>query len=87
MTPLELLIQRMQDKASEALMSGGTADPVLVHLLEAAAVSLTENRPVFPNPMEEPVLWRHFMAAVRQAILGVERYEELANKLLGTGKG
>ena len=44
-----------------------TDDMVLKVLIELAVVSLDEERPVFPNPLDEPVLWRKFKRAVKLA--------------------
>ena len=44
-----------------------TDDTVLKTLIELAVVSIDEERPVFPNPLDEPVLWRKFRTAVYHA--------------------
>lgn len=35
-------------------------DPVLPLLIGLAVASITENRPLFPNPLEEPVLYQRY---------------------------
>lgn len=36
-------------------------------LIELAVASIDSSRPVFPNPLDEPVLWRKFIVAVQGA--------------------
>ena len=50
----------MEAAVSDAFTLKTTDDPVLAILIQIATVSVNENRPVYPNPLHEPVLWRHF---------------------------
>jgi len=36
--------------------------------LEIAIRSIRENRPIFPNPLEEPVLYTHLIRVTKQAL-------------------
>lgn len=44
-----------------------TSDMVLKNLIELAVASLDLKRPVFPNLLDTPVLWRKFLVAVKEA--------------------
>ena len=44
-----------------------TSDQTLRILIELAVTSQDSNRPVFPEPLDEPILWRKFYAAVIDA--------------------
>jgi len=57
---VEAVLQDMEAAVSDAFTLKTTDDPVLAVLIQIATVSVNENRPVYPNPLHEPVLWRHF---------------------------
>ncbi len=57
----------VEEIISDAAMLERTDDTVLKNLIELAVVSLDEERPVFPSPLDEPVLWRKFRTAVHYA--------------------
>jgi hypothetical protein len=40
------------------MLTDHSDDPVLPLLIELATTSLLENRPLFPNPLHEPVFYR-----------------------------
>lgn len=55
------------DEIAEVALLEGTSDRTLRLLIELAVVSQDTDRPVFPNPLDEPVLWRKFSRAVKDA--------------------
>jgi len=66
----------MKEQVSEAILSGSCDDYFLGLLLEIVIPSIRDNRHVFPNPLHEPVLYRHFCYAVREALEELAKVEE-----------
>ncbi|GEM_PF-1278987 len=54
--PAELLA--MEEAVHAAIEECRTSDRVLDTLLEVTITSLLENRPLFPNPLDEPLMYR-----------------------------
>ncbi len=70
------LIDWMQERVSEAILSGCIDDPFLGLLLEIVIPSIRDNRHVFPNPLHEPVLYKNFVLMVREALEDLAKVEE-----------
>lgn len=50
----------MEEAVEEAMLTEHSDDPVLPLLIGLAVTSITENRPLFPNPFDEPVFYRRY---------------------------
>lgn len=63
------LLDGISEAVDDAILSGGTGDYFLSLLLEIAIPEVRESgRAVFQNPLEEPVLYRHFKKSVRNSL-------------------
>ena len=49
----------LEEVVKDYILTGG-GDPTLRLLVDLTAVSITEERPLFPNPLEEPAFFRKF---------------------------
>jgi hypothetical protein len=58
----------MVEEVNDAILTESTDDPVLALLLELAAIEIQEERPLFPNPLEEPLLYRQFKRWVKESL-------------------
>jgi hypothetical protein len=67
----------MEEAVSDAFALKTTDDPVLAILIQIATVSVNENRPVFPNPLHEPVLWRYFRRWVADGIAAARKIDAI----------
>ena len=67
----------MEEAVSDAFTLKITDDPVLAILIQIATVSVNENRPVYPNPLHEPVLWRHFRRWVVNGIAAAAKIDKI----------
>ncbi len=52
----------MEDNIKDAIITETTDDHVLSLLIEVTAHSLLTGRPLFENPLDEPVLYRRYFA-------------------------
>ena len=78
----------MGSAIEEAIMAGGSRDPVLVEILEVMIIQIRENRPAFPNPLDEPVLYRRLLGKVREALNASERFDGNLDKIFDmAGRG
>lgn len=50
----------MEEAVEEAMLTEHSDDPVLPLLIGLAVTSITEIRPLFPNPFDEPVFYRRY---------------------------
>jgi hypothetical protein len=53
-------LAELEDAVKDAIVEGRTGDRVLEILLEITLSTIADGRPLFLNPLEEPVLYRHF---------------------------
>jgi hypothetical protein len=70
------LLDWMQERVSEAILSGSSDDYFLGLLLEIVIPSIRDNRHVFPNPLHEPVLYKQMVLMVREALEDLSKVEE-----------
>lgn len=59
--------QEVEEVISDVALLERTDDRTLKVLIELAVASLETKQPVFPNPLDTPVLWTKFMVAVQGA--------------------
>jgi hypothetical protein len=77
LTPFEALLAEMDDAVGDAVISGATHDPVLAALIDITIASIREDRPLYPDLLDEPILYRHFRGFVKKALGGLEKIENL----------
>jgi len=59
----------MAEAINDAIISGNTDDPILDTLLELVVFSVANNRPLFLDPIEEPIFYRrYFYVWVQEAL-------------------
>jgi len=80
----------MADVIEEAIFSGSAqGDETLAVLLNIVINSIKTERPVFSNPLDEPVLYREMVYIVKDALKGYEEVrrieEEEKRKVVGEG--
>jgi len=68
LTPFDLLLARMEDAITDAVLAGSTHDTVLGILVDLAIRSDQESRPLFPDLLHEPILYGHFHRMVNSAL-------------------
>ncbi len=79
----------LEEEVKDAILTGGTQDRVLDYLIGLTITSLAENRPLFANPIEEPVFYQeYFRRWVKEGVDEVQsieqREKELAQKVQGS---
>ena len=89
-SPFEELTNEMADVIEDAIFSGSAqGDETLAVLLNIVINSIKTNRPVFSNPLDEPVLYREIVYIVKDALKGYEEVrrieEEEKRKVVGEG--
>jgi hypothetical protein len=72
-SPFEALLNHRESAVSDVVLGGPTSDPMLVALLELTITSIRDERPVYPNLIDEPILFRHFRRFVRKALDAQEK--------------
>lgn len=70
-------IAEMEEAVSDAILTQDISDPVLAVLIRIATVSIKDNRPVFPNPMHEPVLWTMFIKWVSDGYVAASKVKQI----------
>ena len=81
------LLNRMEEKISDAILSGSTDDLFLGTLLEIVIPAIRQKRPLFQNPLDEPVLYQHFFQATEDALADLMKVETgMDNALKLNGK-
>jgi len=58
----------MENAISDVILSGSTSDPVLRILIDLTLAAKFEEKPLFPNLTQEPILYRHFRRMVTSAL-------------------
>ena len=71
--PHQELLDKMEGAVKDAILSGGTEDYFLAVLIDLTVASIRENRPLFPNLMDEPILYRAFRRFVQEGLDALER--------------
>jgi hypothetical protein len=72
----EDLLADIEEAVEEAILSGQTKDHVLASLLEVTIISTRDGRPLFPNPLDEPILYRQFQRMVASALGEADKVED-----------
>ena len=85
--PFEGLVARMGYAIEDAIHAGMSNDPVLVAILDIMIAQINENRPAFPNPLDEPVLYRRLVSKTKEALASSERFETEMNKMFNFAGG
>ena len=81
------LLDRMEEKISDAILSGATDDLFLGTLLEIVIPAIRQKRPLFQNPLDEPVLYQHFAQVTEEALADLMKVETgMDNALKLNGK-
>lgn len=75
-----MFIGAMSDAVEEAILTKVTSDPVLAVLIDITLASIQENRPLFPNLMDEPILYRHFKEAVSRGLENLKKIEAMTGE-------
>ena len=80
----------MADAIEDAIFGGSSrGDETLAILLNVIINSIKTERPVFSNPLDEPVLYREMVYAAKDALKGYEEVrrieEEEKRKVVGEG--
>jgi hypothetical protein len=71
----------MQVAVNDIVYGEAVDDPVLESLLVMTLKEINEGRPLFPNPMDEPLLYgRYFKRWVREAVKKLQKFNEEQNK-------
>ena len=77
----------LEEAVKDFILTGEGDDAVLRLLVELTAASITEGRPLFPNPLEEPAFFRKwFKLWVQEGLLergALQQAEEEAEKAGG----
>lgn len=71
----------------DAIHAGMSNDPVLVAILDVIIAQIHDGRPAFPNPLDEPVLYRRLVSKTKEALASSERFEEGMNKMFSFAGG
>lgn len=67
----------MQVAVKDALLEGTTSDNVLGILISLTTKELTSGRPLFENPLDEPILYsRYFRPWVKEALEALKKIQE-----------
>jgi hypothetical protein len=62
-------LEELEEAVNDAILAETTTDRVLSLLLELTITSITEERPLFPNPLDEPLFYkRHFRKWVEEGL-------------------
>jgi hypothetical protein len=72
---LQALLDRMEEKISDAILSGSTDDLFLGLLLEIVIPAIRQKRLLFQNPLEEPVLYKHLIRVTEEALADLVKVE------------
>ncbi len=56
----EELFAEIEENVNDAILTSHTEDTILALLIEITTVALVENRPLFSNPLDEPIYYRRF---------------------------
>lgn len=67
----------MEDAVTDAILTGSTCDPALLALLELEIRARETRRPIFPDLLREPLLYRHFSGMVAAALEALRLAKEL----------
>ena len=70
----------MEEAVSDAFTLKTSKDRVLKSLIEVGTVSVIDKRPIFSNPLHEPILWRHFVGWVSDGIAAASKIEAILEK-------
>ena len=50
----------MEEAVHDAILTGTTTDPALAILIEVTITSISEQRPIFFEPLNEPLMYRRY---------------------------
>jgi hypothetical protein len=67
----------LEEATNDAILTGSTDDIVLKTLIDLAAYSLEQERPLFPNPLDEPILYRRFSCWVIDGLRELKKASEI----------
>ncbi len=67
-SPYRLLLDQMEEVITDAILSGSTDDFFLGLILEITIPLVRQKRPLFQNPLDEPVLYKHFVQVLGEAL-------------------
>jgi hypothetical protein len=66
---------------NDAMITGATEDPVLRLLIDLTVSSIVTGRPLFTNPLQEPMFYaRHFQRWVQEGIEDAAQIEKVIEK-------
>ena len=85
-SPHQSLLDQMEEKITDAILSGSTDDFFLGLILEITIPLVRQKRPLFQNPLDEPVLYKHFIQVLGEALddlVKVETGMDEAKKITG----
>lgn len=77
----------MRSEVRAVVIDGETGSDALSILIEVTLLEVLEGRPLFPNPMDEPIFYRrHFKAWIKNALVDKNQEDEAFQKALGNTK-
>jgi hypothetical protein len=62
------IYNEMAEAVNDAIITGVSNDPILDILIDVVATSVIEDRHIFPNPLDEPLLYREFRTWVKEGL-------------------
>lgn len=73
----------MEEAISDYILEGRGDNRVLNTLIEITVVELTTDRPLFPNPLDEPVLYRrNFRRWIRESLEAKAKIDEVIERTI-----
>ncbi len=58
--PVDQVLEELEDEVSDAILTGYTEDKVLKILIDVTTASVQSGRPIYENPLHEPIFYRWF---------------------------
>jgi hypothetical protein len=78
---LAALYAALEEAVSDAIVTERCEDAVLARLIELAIIDIQEGRSLFPNPLDEPVMYhRHFKRWVQTGLTEAQAIREKVEK-------
>lgn len=77
----ERKLTELEDAVNDAILTGRTEDIVLATLIRIVANSIDTERPLFPNPLKEPVFYaRYFLPWVKAGVADAAEMQKAIDK-------
>jgi hypothetical protein len=69
----------MEEAVSDAIIAEKCEDAVLARLIELAIIDIREGRPLFPSPLDEPVMYQRYFKKWVQ--IGLDEADAIREKV------